>query len=164
MADYVVSDDRIINQSDYLTSIHSTNHTAKTTSIAFPNMLDPASNLVNTLEDDVSIVNRTRLLMLTEPSELYGNPDFGVGLKRHLFKYNTDNEKAILQDRIKVQLRLHEPYSVPENTQFVDGLLYTGSDDGISKIQDQNRLKFTMAVCTTYSTKLDIEMNDDGEA
>lgn len=162
MADYVVtSDDRIINQSDYQTGIYSNNITAKTTSLAFPNMLNPSSNLVNVLEDDASIVNRTRLLMLTEPTELYGEPNFGVGLKRHLFKYNTPNEKAIIQDRIKDQLRLHEPYCVAENTQFADGLLYTGSDDGISRIQDQNRLKMTMAVYTTYSAKLNVEVNDE---
>ena len=89
MADYVVtSDDRIINQSDYQTGLYSNNKTAKTTSLAFPNMLNPSSNLVNVLEDDASIVNRTRLLMLTEPTELYGEPNFTVGKTSfHLFNY-----------------------------------------------------------------------------
>lgn len=161
MSDYVISDNRIINQSDYLIGIHSNNTSAKTTSLAFPNMLNPSSNLVSVLQDSESIVNRVRLLMLTEPTELYNEPNFGTGLKKHLFKYNTENEKAILQDEIKNQLRTYEPCCIAEKTKFTDGLLYTGSEDSVSKLQDQNRLKFTMAVYTVYNQNLNVEVNDE---
>ena len=56
---------------------------ANTSSISFPNMFDVTGNCVSVVEDSQSIVNRTRLLMLTEPTELYMNPDFGVGLKKY---------------------------------------------------------------------------------
>lgn len=61
-----------------------------TNSLSFPNMFDVARNKVGVISDNESIVNRSRLLILTEPTELYHNPDFGVGLKRHLWHYNTE--------------------------------------------------------------------------
>ena len=69
---------------------------------------------VQTCALPISIVNRSKLLILTEPTELYNNPDFGVGLKRHLFQYNNENQKAIIRDRIVEQLRLHEPCVDPD--------------------------------------------------
>lgn len=81
-------------------------------------MFDVARNKVGVLSDNESIVNRSRLLILTEPTELYHNPNFGVGLKRHLWHYNTENEKAILKDRIVEQLRLHEPCCAPDKTSL----------------------------------------------
>ena len=73
---------------------------ANTTSLSFPNLFDVARNQVSVTEDVQSVVNRSRLLILTEPTELYNNPDFGVGLKRHIWQYNNDNQKAIIKDRI----------------------------------------------------------------
>ena len=81
---------------------------ASTTSLSFPTMFDVARNTVSVVEDTKSVVNRTRLLILTEPTELYMNPDFGVGLRRHIWQYNVDNQKAIIKDRIIEQLRKHE--------------------------------------------------------
>ena len=68
---------------------------ASTSSLAFPQMFDVARNTVGVIEDNESVVNRSRLLILTEPTELHMNPDFGVGLKRYIWQYNTDNQKAI---------------------------------------------------------------------
>ena len=135
---------------------------ANTTSIAFPNIFDVARNQVAILQDNPSIVNRSRLLILTEPTELYNEPNFGVGLKRHLWQYNNENQKAIIRDRIVEQLRLHEPYSVPDQTQFVDGLLFTGnSDSSITMVQDSNRLKLTVAIVTTYSETANISFDNE---
>ena len=67
---------------------------AETTSLAFPNMFNITANRVSVIENTNSVSNRTRLLILTEPTELYNNPDFGVGLKRHLWQYNTESEKT----------------------------------------------------------------------
>ncbi|MCM1226425.1 MAG: hypothetical protein NC320_03240 [Clostridium sp.] len=126
-----------------------------TNSLAFPNMFNIANNCVGVLEDNMSIVNRTRLLIMTEPTELYNNPDFGVGLKRHLWQYNTENEKAIIKDRIIEQLRLHEPCCDADKTQFADGLLFSGGDELSS--QEPNKLKMTVAVQTIFGDKLEIE-------
>lgn len=128
-----------------------------TNSIAFPAMFDVARNRVGIVSDAESVVNRSRLLILTEPTELYNNPNFGVGLKRHLWKYNTDNEKAIIHDRIVEQLRLHEPCCIPNETQFADGLLFTGGD-GYPEL-DPNRLKMTVSIQTVFGDTASVELD-----
>ena len=127
-----------------------------TNSIAFPNMIDVSKGTVQLAEDNASVVNRTRLLILTEPTELYNEPNFGVGLKRHLWKYNTENEKALIRDRIVAQLNLHEPCVVAENTAFADGLLFSGSADAA---EDLNALKMTVSLQTTFGSNASIDLN-----
>lgn len=129
-----------------------------TTSLQWPNMFDIARNTVAVMEDNVSVVSRTRLLMLSGPTSLYNDPDFGVGLYRHLWHYNNANERAKIRDRIIEQLRINEPYSVPDETQFADGLLFTGGND---VTQDFNHLKMTVAVRTTYSEVTEIQVLQD---
>ena len=75
-----------------------------TNSLSFPNLFDVSRNTVAVKTGRDSITNRTRLLMLTEPTELYNNPTFGVGLKQFLWQYNTPNTKAIIQERIKTTM------------------------------------------------------------
>lgn len=53
----------------------------KTSSIAWPKMFDISRNKLAVYEDNRSVVNRTKLLMLSDPTELYMEPNFGVGLK-----------------------------------------------------------------------------------
>lgn len=118
-----------------------------TNSLAFPNMFDPVRSRVSVLEDNASIVNRSRLLILSEPTSLYNEPDFGVGLSRHLWQYNTENEKAIIRDRIKEQLRLHEPCCDPDGTQYADGLLFS---EGADTPSHPDHLKMTVAIQTIY--------------
>ena len=134
-----------------------------TDSIAFPKMFDVSRNRVAILEDDQSVVNRSRLLILTEPTEIYNEPNQGVGLKRHLWQYNNDNQKAIIRDRIIDQLRLHEPCCIPENTQISDGLLFTGTNDAQSPYQNYNHLKLTVAIQTTFGDTLSVSLNNDAE-
>lgn len=131
-----------------------------TTSLAFPNLFDVARNTFAVVEDNASIVNRTRLLMLTEPTEIYNEPTQGVGLKRYLWQYNTENTKAMIRDRIVNQLREHEPYVTAENTQFADGLLFTGSSDPVDIHQDYNQLKMTVALETTYGGSVSISFDN----
>lgn len=133
---------------------------ATTSSLGFPNMFSVAQNTVNVLEDNASVVNRTRLLILTDPTELYNDPQFGVGLRRHLWKYNSDNERAQIRDRIVAQLRLHEPCVVPDSTTFADGLMFTGSADSISITDNLNTLNMTVGLVTTYGAKLEVTPND----
>ena len=100
---------------------------SRTTSLNFPNLFDVSRNKVSVIKDNSSVVNRCRLLILTEPTELYNSPTFGVGLKQYLFQYNNENTKAIIRNRITDQLREHEPCVEADETSFADGLLLTGS-------------------------------------
>jgi phage baseplate assembly protein W len=127
-----------------------------TTSLSFPKMFNIAANKVATLEDNTSIVNRTRLLLLTDPTELYNSPEFGVGLRRYLFTYNNENTKAIIQNRIIEQLRKYEPYVKPDSTQFTDGLLFTG-DENNNITQEYNQLKMTIGLATTCGDTVTID-------
>ena len=127
-----------------------------TTSLAWPNMIDVSRNMVAVKKGTDSITNRTKLLILTEPTELYNNPTFGVGLKQYLWQYNTPNTKAIIQERIKAQLAEHEPCVEPEATQFADGLLFTGVNDNRSAVDDLNSLKMTVALQSIYKDKIDV--------
>lgn len=132
---------------------------AMTNSIAFPQMFDVARNKVAILEDNESIANRSRLLILTEPTELYNNLDFGAGFKRHLFQYNNNNQVSIIQDRIKEQLRLHEPCCDPDKTSFADGLLFT-EDLHNNPIQEYSKLKMTVAICTSYDDTISVNLDE----
>ena len=128
-----------------------------TNSIAFPNMFDVVRNRVAVLEGNASIVNRTRLLMLTEPTELYNAPTFGVGLKKYLFQYNNDNVKAMIQDRIKDQLRLFEPCCDAEGTEFTDGLILSGHTD---TTHDFNKLEKSVGLKTVFGDVATVNMSD----
>lgn len=133
---------------------------AKTNSWAWPNMINVAQNKVALYEDNMSITNRAKLLILTDPTELYNEPNFGVGLRKYLFTYNTENQKAIIQDNIKKQLDLHEPYCIADETEFIDGLAYTGRQDEISKFTDNNKLEFTCAIKTVYQSTANVELDE----
>lgn len=136
---------------------------AHTNSLSWPNMINVAQNTVAVVDDNEAITSRVRLLMLTEPTELYNSPTYGVGLRRYIFQYNNMNTVSIIQDRIKSQLRLFEPCVDADKTQFADGLLYTGSDDEQSKLQDFNHLKMTMKLETTYSDSVVVNLGDNKE-
>lgn len=125
-----------------------------TNSLAFPNIFNVSQNKVAVLEGNASIVNRSRLLIMTEPTELYNNPDFGVGLKRHLWQYNTENQKAIIKDRIIEQLRKHEPCCTPEKTTFADGLLF--SEQSSLPEQKYNELEMTVGIASIYGDMLEV--------
>lgn len=132
---------------------------ANTNSLAWPNMFNVSQNTVSVVEDNVSIVSRSRLLILSEPTSLYNSPQFGVGLTRHLWQYNNDNQKAIIRDRIVSALQVNEPCVLPEKTQFADGLLFTGSGD-LNSAQEFNHLKMTISLATNYNDTVEVELND----
>ena len=125
-----------------------------TSSLAFPNMFSVTHNVVNVLEDDVSVVNRCRLLFLTDPTALYNSPEFGVGLKRYLWQYNTENTKAIIKDRMKDQLDQFEPSVIAEDTTFGDGLL-----DSTDRHIDNRTLEMTVGLRTTYGNIVSVDTN-----
>lgn len=133
---------------------------SRTTSLNFPNLFDVSRNKVSVIKDNPSVVNRCRLLILTEPTELYNSPTFGVGLKQYLFQYNNENTKAIIRNRITDQLREHEPCVEADETSFADGLLLTGSISDNPAEQYYNKLKMTVGLHTTFGDTLTIDIND----
>lgn len=135
-----------------------------TQSIAFPKMFDTTRNVVRTYEGNKSIVNRDRLLILSNPNELYNEPDFGVGLPRHLWKYNTPNTKAIVQKDIREQLRLHEPCVDADKTTFADGLLFTDTNVDETVQENQQSLKMTVGLSTIYEDTTQLTLNLEEES
>lgn len=132
-----------------------------TSSLAFPNLFDVARNKVAVLSDNQSIINRCRLLMLTEPTEVYNEPEFGVGLKKYLWQYNTDNTKALVRDRITDQIRRYEPCVKTDGISFSDGLLFTeNTADGLSA-QEFNQLKMTVGLKTKFGDELEVTVDDN---
>lgn len=123
---------------------------AETNSISFPNMFNVAQNQVATLEDNVSIVNRVRLLLLTDPTELYNSPKFGVGLKKYLFQYNNKNTIAHLQDTVREKIRQYEPFVDADKIEFADGLVYTGDADADMQAKQFNELAMTIKLETNF--------------
>ena len=132
---------------------------ANTNSWAFPKMFDIARNRVSLIEDNTSVVNRVKLLMLTQKTELYNEPNFGVGLKQHLFKYNTENEKAIMLHNIKEQVGIHDPSVDAPNISMTDGLLFTGSSSEIDAT-NANRLEVTIGLPTVYGDTIETDTSD----
>lgn len=124
---------------------------SETTSIAFPNMFNVAQNQVAVLEDNVSITNRVRLLMLTDPTELYNSPKYGVGLKKYLFQYNNKNTVAHLQDTVREKVRQYEPYVDADKIEYAEGLVYSGTDND-SNIESKqfNELPMTVKLGTKF--------------
>lgn len=127
-----------------------------TNSLAFPNMFDGARCRVGVLEGNVSIVNRVRLLLLTDQTELYNEPDFGASLKQFLWQYNTENLRARMRDRITEQLRLFEPYVSADETQFSDGLI----SEQIAQENNFNSLKMTVGLRTIYGDNAEVKLDD----
>lgn len=138
---------------------------AETTSLKFPNMFDVARNQVAVLSDDAAIVNRTKLLILSEPKSLYNEPNFGVGLAKYMWHYNvtdrshTANQRAIIEDNIKEQLRLHEPYCKFEETQFEDELLFSDTSNSI-QFNNPNNFEMTVGIRTTYDKEVAISLDE----
>lgn len=133
---------------------------AQTTSLAFPNMFNITNNQVSVIENTASVANRTRLMILTEPTELYNSPDFGVGLKRHLWHYNNEAERGLVKDRITQQLRLHEPCVYPEQTKYVDGLLFSQSQSDNAALNG-NALELTVIMQTIFKEDAQVTLNSD---
>ena len=128
-----------------------------TNSLNFPQMFDVTRNRVTVISDTKSVANRSRLLMLTNPTELYNEPEFGVGLSKYLWQYNSPNVKPMIRDNVAVQLEMYEPMSIPTETEYADGLLFTGDNDSIS---NPRKLDMTIAIHTKLGTTADIDLTD----
>lgn len=131
-----------------------------TNSWSFPNMFDVARNRVSVMQDTKSIANRVKLLMLTEPTELYMNPTYGLGLRRYLFQYNTDNVVSIIKDKLIEQLRIWEPCVNADATTVERGLHYTGNSKD-NEAADLNKLNLTVTLQTVYGDQLSVNITGD---
>jgi len=131
------------------------------TSWAWPNIFDVARSKVTLYNGNKSITNRVKLLMLTDPTELYMTPNFGVGLKRFMFQYNGDNNIAMIKDALVEQLRLWEPSVVPEDTVVSSGLNYSQANDGSISASNPNTLNLTVTLKTKYGQSLSFNVTDN---
>ena len=126
-------------------------------SFSYPNMFDVARSKVNLYTDTQSIINRVRLLILTEPTELYMVPNFGVGLKRYMYTYNNENTIAMIKDRLIEQLRLWEPAVVAEETEVQRGAQSDASNE-LALVSELNHLQLTVSLKTTYSQDISFDV------
>lgn len=129
---------------------------ANTTSWHYPTMFDVSRNGMSIASDGQSIVNRVKLMILTEPTELYMSPTYGVGLKKYLFQYKSENLLPLIKDKIIEQLTLWEPCVIPEKTEIRSGLLFTG--DPADNRQDFNTLKFTVILTSRFGETLSVDI------
>lgn len=113
---------------------------------SYPNLFDVARSKINLYVDATSVVNRVKLLLLTEPTELYMVPNFGVGLKKYMFTYNNDNTIAMIRDALIEQLRLWEPDVVPEETKVERGSNYTTDPNADLSVLNLNKLSLTITL------------------
>lgn len=130
-----------------------------TSSLSYPNLFDVARGKVATISDAASIANRVKLLLLTEPTELYNSPTFGVGLKKYMFQYNSVNIAAQVREKLVEQLKLWEPCVDADATTVENGNLYSQSDE--LKQMDLNHLRLTVTVYTTFGNTVTISVDNN---
>ena len=76
-------------------------------SIEFPKMLN--SNSTRIIKDLDATKQNAVLLLKSEKGELFGDPFFGIKLKRYLFNQNNTILKDIIIDEIYTQLAIFMP-------------------------------------------------------
>ena len=79
-------------------------------SIAFPKMFN--TNSTNITKDLDATKQNTLLLLHSEKGELFGDPYFGIRLKRYLYEQNNYILKDVIIDEIYTQLALFMPQLV----------------------------------------------------
>lgn len=132
------------------------------TSWSWPNMFDVSRNKINLYQDAKSITNRVKLLLLTEPTELYMSPNFGVGLKKYVFRYNNENTPAMIRDELIEQLRLWEPAVIAEQTKVELGTTQSRNEwsDPETYISQLNSLELTVTLTTSTGEQVSFDVID----
>ena len=133
-----------------------------TSSIKFPNMFAVSQNKVGLLEDETSIANRVKLLILTDPTEVFNTPRQGVGLKKYLYQYNNENTKSRILDDVKSQLRIYEPCVDADKTEWTDGLISSGNSNS-DDLAPLNTLEMSIILHTQYDTIATVTVNEDSQ-
>lgn len=125
-------------------------------------MFDVARGKVNLYSDTKSLTNRIKLLLLTEPTELYNVPNFGVGLKKYVFRYNSDNIPAMIRDELIEQLRLWEPDVIPEETQVERKEVASTQSLTVNSVGEAaNKLELTVSVTTRYMQQVSFGVSSE---
>ena len=76
-------------------------------SISFPNMFTTTSTLV--VKDKDASMQDLKLLLASEKGELFGDPFFGVRIKKYTFNQNNYVLRDILVDEIFTQVKIFAP-------------------------------------------------------
>lgn len=76
-------------------------------SIGFPNMFNSSATLV--VKDKDASMQDLKLLLASEKGELFGDPFFGIRLKKYMFDQNNYILRDVLVDEIFTQLRVFAP-------------------------------------------------------
>ena len=86
-------------------------------SINFPNMFRSTST--NVIFDKEATASNLKLLLQSEKGELFGDPFYGIRLKRYLFEQNNNVLKDIIIDEIYTQVNLFMPQLVLNRKDIV---------------------------------------------
>ena len=88
-------------------------------------------------------------------------PNFGVGLKKHMFKYNSDNVIALIQDELIEQLRLWEPCVVADKTIIERGPNHDWDLSRVGSIASRmNILDLRVTLQTIYTRTLSFNVSN----
>lgn len=126
-----------------------------TTSWNFPNMINIAQNSIGILQDSNSIKNRLALLIKTEPTELFMNPEFGVGLKQYMWQYNNDTMRPIIEQKLVDKITQFEPSVIPESIEFKQTHDASITDATVTQ-EEANTFNITIVMQTNYGDTIEI--------
>lgn len=85
-------------------------------SIAFPNILNYTNT--NLFEDHTATKSNLRLILSTELNSLFGDPEYGCGLKKFLFEQNTPIVHDLIIDKIYDTIRIYIPQLLCRRTDI----------------------------------------------
>lgn len=85
-------------------------------SIAFPKMFNTTST--NIVKDFDATKQNTLLLLRSEKGELFGDPYFGIRLKKYIYEQNNYVLKDIIIDEIYTQLALFMPQLIVKRSDI----------------------------------------------
>lgn len=126
-----------------------------TSSWNFPNMINIAQNSIGILQDSNSIKNRLALLIKTEPTELFMNPEFGVGLKQYMWQYNNDTMRPIIEQKLTDKITQFEPSVIPESIEFKQTHDASITDATVTQ-EEANTFNITIVMQTNYGDTIEI--------
>lgn len=109
-------------------------------SIAFPNIFNSSST--NVVEGYEATKQNLMLLLSCEKGELFGDPYYGIRLKKYLYDQNDIVLRDILIDEIYTQISL-----------FMPQLIITRDD--IQVVEDESQPKGTLVLNVKAVNKLD---------
>ena len=107
-------------------------------SIAFPNMFTTTSTLV--VGDKDASMQDLKLLLASEKGELFGDPYFGVRIKRYTFNQNNYILRDILVDELFSQIKVFAP-QITVNREDIK--ITQKGNRLIATIKGINKLDFT---------------------